>query len=181
MKRFVSSIVITVAALLMFSACNKMLDKAPLDSFADDNFWTKEANVEAYANTFFNNFAGYGNSGGGGSFYFPTLNDNQADASFRDWNYNNVLVTNSDWTSPYVEIRRANILISRVEKMDIASEAKAHWTGVARLIRALQYYWLVRTFGDVPLVDHELNISETEVIFQPRQDRDKVIDRKSVV
>ncbi len=176
MKRFVSSIVITVAALLMFSACNKMLDKAPLDSFADDNFWTKEANVEAYANTFFNNFAGYGNSGGGGSFYFPTLNDNQADASFRDWNYNNVLVTNSDWTSPYVEIRRANILISRVEKMDIASEAKAHWTGVARLIRALQYYWLVRTFGDVPLVDHELNISETEVIFQPRQDRDKVMD-----
>lgn len=176
MKRFISCIVITVAALLTFSACNKMLDKAALDAFADDNFWTKESNVEAYANTFYNNFAGYGNSGGGGSFYFPTLNDNQADALFRDWNYNNVLVSNSDWTSPYSEIRRANILIARVEKMDLTDDVKAHWAGVARMIRALQYYWLVRTFGDVPLVDHELNISETDVIFQARQDRDKVMD-----
>lgn len=176
MKRFISCIVITVAALLTFSACNKMLDKAALDAFADDNFWTKESNVEAYANTFYNNFAGYGNGGGGGSFYFPTLNDNQADASFRDWNYNNVLVSNSDWTSPYSEIRRANILIARVEKMDLTDDVKAHWAGVARMIRALQYYWLVRTFGDVPLVDHELNISETDVIFQARQDRDKVMD-----
>lgn len=176
MKRLISCIVITVAALVTFSACNKMLDKPALDSFADDNFWTKESNVEAYANTFYNNFAGYGNGGGGGSFYFPTLNDNQADASFRDWNYNNVLVSNSDWTSPYVEIRRANVLIARVEKMDLADDVKAHWAGVARMIRALQYYWLVRTFGDVPLVDHELNISETDVIFQARQDRDKVMD-----
>lgn len=176
MKRFISCIVITVAALLTFSACNKMLDKAALDAFADDNFWTKESNVEAYANTFYNNFAGYGNGGGGGSFYFPTLNDNQADASFRDWNYNNVLVSNSDWTSPYSEIRRANILIARVEKMDLTDDVKAHWAGVARMIRALQYYWLVHTFGDVPLVDHELNISETDVIFQARQDRDKVMD-----
>ena len=176
MKRFFNSILIAGMAMTLFTACDKMLDKAPLDTFADGNFWTKEANVEAYANTFFNNFVGYGNSGGSGSFYFPTLNDNQAGAEFRDWNFDNVLVSNSDWTSPYSEIRRANILMNRLEKMDLTDETKAHWTGVARLMRALQYYWLVRTFGDVPLVDHELNISEKDVIFQARQDRDKVMD-----
>ena len=176
MKRFFNSILIAGMAMTLFTACDKMLDKAPLDTFADGNFWTKEANVEAYANTFFNNFVGYGNAGGSGSFYFPTLNDNQAGAEFRDWNFDNVLVSNSDWTSPYSEIRRANILIGRVEKMDLTDEVKAHWTGVARMMRALQYYWLVRTFGDVPLVDHELNISEKDVIFQARQDRDKVMD-----
>lgn len=175
MKRITSYLTIVVLGAVL-SACNDMLDKAPLDDFADANFWTSEANVEAYANTFFNNFSGYGNSGGAGSYYFPVLNDNQAYSAFKDWDYVNVVTDNDDWEDPYEEIRRANVLINRVEKMDLSESSKRHWTGVARMMRALQYYWLVREFGDVPRVDHELQVSETDAIYAPRSDRDAVMD-----
>lgn len=173
MKKY---IYILAASLMAFTSCDEILDKSPLDTFADENFWTGEGNVESYANTFFNNFSGYGNGGGGGTFYFPTLNDNQAGSGFRDWNYSDNLVSNGDWDSAYEEIRRACILINRVSGMSsLSSKQKANWKGVARMNRALQYYWLVREFGDVPLVLSELN-NEDKSLFGERIDRDVVID-----
>ena len=114
MKKY---IYILAASVMAFTSCDEILDKSPLDTFADENFWTGEGNVESYANTFFNNFSGYGNGGGGGTFYFPTLNDNQAGSGFRDWNYSDNLVSNGDWDSAYEEIRRACILINRVSEI----------------------------------------------------------------
>ncbi|MBR5384767.1 MAG: RagB/SusD family nutrient uptake outer membrane protein [Bacteroidales bacterium] len=176
MKKYISVFAVGALAMLSVTSCDGLLNKAPLDSFADSNYWTSEANVEVYANTFFNNFIGYGNQGGSGSYYFPTLNDNQCGAGFVDWNYNNVLTVNTAaWNDPYTEIRRANIMLARLEGMNLSETAKAHWTGVARLMRGLQYYWLVRTFGDVPLVDRELSVSD-EAVFGPRTDRDLVMD-----
>lgn len=165
-----------IAAAALLVSCDSILNKSPLDSFADSNFWTSEANVEAYANTFFNQFLGYGNGGGGGAFYFPTLNDNQCADQFRDWNYGNYLVTNGNWTSGYEEIRRANVMIARVEGMSALSDAqKTQWIGVAKLMRGLQYYWLVRLFGDVPIIDAELKTTD-EILYGQRNDRDAVMD-----
>ena len=140
--KFIAAGVITIASV---ASCDSILDKSQLDAFEDNNFWSGEGNVESYANTFFNEFVGYGNGGGSGSFYFPTLNDNQAGSSFRDWNYSNYMVTNSNWI------------------------------GVARLMRALEYYWLVRQFGDVPLISTELKTNSPE-LYGAREDRDKVMD-----
>lgn len=176
MKRIIYTFTASLALIAAVQSCDSILDKAPLDSFADANYWTSESNVEVYANTFFNNFVGYGNGGGSGSYYFPTLNDNQADATFRDWNFINKIADNTDWSDPYVEIRRANIMINRLGRMSLNETTTNHWLGVARMMRALQYYWLVRQFGDVPLIDHELQVSEKDVIYAPRTDRDKVMD-----
>ena len=170
--KFIAVGVLTVATA---ASCDSILNKSQLDSFEDGNFWSGEGNVESYANTFFNEFLGYGNGGGSGSFYFPTLNDNQAGSSFRDWNYSNYTVTNGSWTSGYQEIRRANIMIDRVGKMSLADAQKKHWTGVARLMRGLEYYWLVRQFGDVPLVKTELKTNSPE-LYAERTDRDEVMD-----
>ena len=157
MKRIIYTFTASLALIAAVQSCDSILDKAPLDSFAD-------------------NFVGYGNGGGSGSYYFPTLNDNQADATFRDWNFINNIADNTDWSDPYVEIRRANIMINRLGRMSLNETTTNHWLGVARMMRALQYYWLVRQFGDVPLIDHELQVSEKDVIYAPRTDRDKVMD-----
>lgn len=170
--KFIAVGVLTVATA---ASCDSILNKSQLDSFEDGNFWSGEGNVESYANTFFNEFLGYGNGGGSGSFYFPTLNDNQAGSSFRDWNYSNYTVTNGSWTSGYQEIRRANIMIDRVGKMSLTDAQKKHWTGVARLMRGLEYYWLVRQFGDVPLIKTELKTNSPE-LYAERTDRDEVMD-----
>ena len=89
MKRIaIPSLLLAVA---LTSACNSFLDKEPLDMFTDENFWESENTVASYANSFYEQFAGYGNGNSYGDFYFKTLSDDQAGGySFADWTFTNV-------------------------------------------------------------------------------------------
>ena len=62
-------------SLAVVSGCDSILDKGPLDSFTNDNFWTGEGNISGYANAFYEQFLGYGNGNGYGDFYFKTLSE----------------------------------------------------------------------------------------------------------
>jgi hypothetical protein len=159
------NIIYIVSLVLLLTACNDFLDKGPLDTFTNDNFWTSENNVNGYANTFYQDFTGYGNAGGSGLFYFRTLSDDQAGNSFADWTYQNVPASSSNWRDGWVEIRRAHILLENVEKAAMSDEAKNHWKGVARLMRAWHYYQLVRAYGDVPWVDKSLDITDEGYLY----------------
>ncbi|MDR0657566.1 MAG: RagB/SusD family nutrient uptake outer membrane protein [Mediterranea sp.] len=165
---------LSLAALM---SCDSVLDKGPLDSFTNDNFWTNAGNVEGYANTFYNQFTGYGNGSGTGLFYFKTLSDDQAGNGFSDWEQKNNLVTNSTWKNCYVEIRRANVMIENTPKIAAEEAVINHWIGVARLMRAQQYFQLVRMFGDVPYAEQSLDITDEGVIYGPRTGRDVVMDK----
>ncbi|MDR9447404.1 MAG: RagB/SusD family nutrient uptake outer membrane protein [Balneolaceae bacterium] len=57
------------------------------------------------------------------------------------------------WNDMYRVINRANLVLSQVEKIDgIAQTEKQNLIGEARYFRALNYFTLVRLFGDVPLI-----------------------------
>lgn len=163
----------------LFASCDKVLDKEPLTSFTNSNFWTSESNVEMYANYFYSEWTGYGNGGGAGDFYYPTLNDNQVGASFSTFT-KSVPGNSSTWNACYQEIRRANFMIEKVPGISSMNEkAKNNWVGIARLYRAWQHYCLVRTFGDCVWVDKVLSTSDDDkanYIFAARQDRDLVMD-----
>lgn len=170
--------ILFLMSLMAFSSCDSILDKEPLDSFTNNNFWTSESNVSGYANAFYEEFVGYGNGGGSGLFYYKTLSDDQAGNSFADWANLNVPATDSNWKSCWEEIRRACILLERipeVEAMDAAT--KNHWSGVARMMRAWEYYHLVRMFGNVPWVDKALNIDDGNILYAAREKRDVVMDK----
>lgn len=169
-------IIYIALAVLLFSSCDNFLDKGPLDTFTNENFWTSENNVIGYSNTFYNDFSGYGNSGGTGWYYFRTLNDDQAGGSFTDWSFQNVPASDGTWSGSWIEIRRASILLDNVDNVAMSDEAKKHWTGVGRLMRAWHYYQLVRAFGDVPWVDKPLDITDEGVLYGKRVDRDMIMD-----
>lgn len=166
-------------ALMIFilSSCDDFLNKGPLDTFTDKNFWTSENNVTGYANTFYESFLGYGNSGGTGLFYFRTLSDDQAGQSFTDWTYQNIPASSTEWRDRWIEVRRANILLENVNKVNMSDDAKKHWTGVARLMRAWNYYQLVRAYGDVPWVDKSLDITDEGYLYGVRENRDAIMDK----
>lgn len=164
------------AAILLVS-CNNILDKGPLDTFSNDNFWISENNVSSYANTFYNNFKGYGNGGGSGEFYFSALNDNQVGSSYTEWTYTSVPATSSNWSDNWTEVRRANIMIEKIPTISaMTSAAKANWIGFARLMRAWTYYHLVRMYGNVPWVNKSLGINDDGYLYAARTDRDVVMD-----
>lgn len=65
------------------------------------------------------------------------------------------------WTDYYVGIGRCNAVIENVPKMDIVTqEDKDRMLAEAYFIRGYFYFELVKTFGEVPLVDHVLVPSE---------------------
>ncbi len=169
--------IIIVSIALFLVSCNDFLDKDPLDTFTNNNFWTSENNVIGYANSFYQDFLGYGNTGGTGLFYFRTLSDDQAGGSFADWTFQNVPANSTDWRDRWIEVRRANILLENVDRVNMSDDAKKHWNGVGRLMRAWHYYQLVRAYGDVPWIEKSLDITDEGVLYGTRESRDVVMDK----
>lgn len=167
------------AAVLILSSCNNILDKDELDVFTNNNFWTSENKVKTYANTFYEDFAGYGNGAETGDFYFKTLTDDQCGSAFTNWTFTAIPATSSQWNDNWKEIRRANIMIEKINGMSqsqISNEAKAHWLGFARLMRGFIYYRLVRMYGDLPWINKALDITDDGFLYASRISRDVIMD-----
>ncbi len=82
--------------------------------------------------------------------------DNFGDVLLSD----NSFVTNL-WNNAYNTILRSNIVLDKIEAVSFTDpKLKAQYKAEARFIRALTYFYLVRVYGDVPKVDHELSVKE---------------------
>ena len=161
---------------LMFTSCSDLLDTEPYDQFTKQNYFTSETNVRLFANYFYNTFTGYGS--GSGDYYFNTLNDDQASTGITNWSFTSVPGSSGAWNTPYVEIRRANTLINAIPGIASMSDvAKNNWMGIARLYRAWQHYKVVRAYGDCYWVDKELDATDEDIIYGPRQPRNDVMDK----
>jgi hypothetical protein len=170
-------IILAVALLVPFSACNDILNKEPLDKFTNQDFWTSESNVRAFAFAFYNDFTGYGNGGGTGDFYFRTLSDDQVGNGFTNFTPIQVPASDGYWGDRWSYIRRANVLLANVQQVPMPPAAIAHWEAVAKLMRAWTYYKLVRSYGDVPWVETVLYITDEGVLYGPRENRDGIMDK----
>lgn len=165
-----------MTGMVLLTGCD-LLNNDPDTDFTKQNYFTNEKNVELYCNKFYDEFTGYGNNGTYGVFYFPTLNDNQAVTGLTTWSYLQVPATNSTWKDAYEEIRRANILIEQLPKVEMDETNKNHWMGLARLYRGYQHYKVVRSFGDCYWVDKELTTEDATILYGKRTDRDEVMDK----
>ena len=178
MKKIFLYGVMALAAVSMAS-CNDFLEdnRYPLDAQTNNpDFWNNASNVNGQINAFYNNYTGYGNGSGQGWFYFKTLSDDQAGNSFTDWSNKSVPASSSNWSSPYVEIRRANYIIANIGKSSLSAGERKHYEGVARLNRAYQYYQLVRMYGDVQWIGGVVDPADDAVVYGKRIDRDIVMD-----
>ena len=154
-----------------FASCESYLDRAPMDSNSDATNWSSESALEIYAWSLYANFEGYGSGWTRGQYLSEAMSDDYVQDSYAKPT-ESAPSANSAWSNPYVEIRRANILLSRVDKVPgLSATAANHWKGVAKFFRAQQYYKLVTTFGDCVWVDAEVDIDNAEALNQPRTSR----------
>jgi hypothetical protein len=66
---------------------------------------------------------------------------------------NNNIIQNNLWRYSYIYIYQANAIIEGLSQSNSVSDSvKAQLTGEAKFIRALNYFYLINLFGDVPLV-----------------------------
>ena len=172
--------IISLAGTVAMTSCDDFLNdnRYPLSQqTVNAEFWNNSVNVQNQINYFYEDYSGYGNGAGGGTFYWSWLSDDQSGRqAFADWTFKTVPPTSSSWNAPYIEIRRANLVIQGVEASTLTTSEKANFLGLARMYRARGYYDLVRRYGDVPLVTTPLDPADDASLFGPRTARNTVMD-----
>jgi hypothetical protein len=170
-KYFLFLLLVTLAG----TGCKKYVDVTNPDTLVDPSYWKNENSVRTYSWELYNMFTGFGNgSQTNGDFYFPTLTDDQAAATFTQFP-TTAASSNAEWS--FTNVRKANIMLERIDDVPMSDEAKNHWKGVARFFRAFQYFRLVQTFGGVPWFEKSVDISDTALIYKQKDSHQFVMDK----
>lgn len=148
------------------TGCSKVLNKEPLARIDESQAYktlddAKKAIYAAYAPLTLNNWTNLGYM----HWVFGNVAADDADKggeSGSDQLYaQQIMMFNipSDndairfgWSSQYVGILRANLVLDNVPNIEMDANLKAQYVAEAKFLRAYYYFNLVKTYGDVPLV-----------------------------
>lgn len=165
MKKYLS---IIAAALLMgsFSSCSDFLDRYPLEELSDESFWKTEKDAEMAVSNLYN--------------VLPTWDTDEAINSddavhgikWAAGNQSKGVYDPSDygWSGEYGYIRQANLILEKIQEMDLSEDAYKKLEGQARFFRAYTYFTLIRSFGAVPYIDKPLELTDVENITRTPKD-----------
>lgn len=79
------------------------------------------------------------------------------------------------WDMSYTGINRVNTVLDRIDNIDIDKTLSDRYKLECKFLRALTYFNLVRVYGDVPLVLHEISIDESYKYV--RESKEKVYEQ----
>ena len=158
-----------LTSTLMLSSCMEFLREDPKTIRVVDNFWQTEADAELALNSvYFGGFPFLFNTAGGGweplatmyngiisGFFYDRREDRPFSTEVQQGNFNLPSLTVEAgrlWHELFTGVNRANLVIYHIPQMtDVLSDAQiASFTAEARFFRALNYFKLVKNFGDVP-------------------------------
>ncbi len=159
-----------MAIVLGLASCD-MLDKNPKDKLVPETFFRNENDLKLFSNSFYDNL-----------FEKETF-DRQSDIFFEkgtlsDELYageNRVPATNSGaggWS--WGQLRKINTMLGNIYKCE-DDAVREQYTALARFFRARFYFEKVKRFGDVPWYDKELESTDTEQLYKPRDSRELVM------
>lgn len=170
MKR-TTTIILIAGIAAGIAACNKSLDKLPLDAPSSASFYKNAQEVElgilgAYKSLNWELKT---------ARPWPVMLDNISDVS---WNRSahavqelgNGTATSTNgsaevaWTQCYKSIGRANFLLDNIDRAtDLSDAYKKQVIAEARFIRAFNYMLLTELFGGVPLVTTSITLAEANL------------------
>lgn len=162
MKIFLKTLaLVSVCAL---AACSD-LDRFPLEELSDASFWKTVGDAESAVSELYN--------------YLPETSEMMDEEINSDnaihgikWAAGNIAYGIYDpadfsWSRNYEAIRIANLVLKKAPEIEgVKSEDIKSILGEAYFFRAYQYWTLIRNYGNVPYVDHPLELSEQGDIHQ---------------
>jgi hypothetical protein len=160
-------------ALLAFllSSCGKgFIDLKPISNITTDNFYRTAEDFTNAVNGAYNALRTGGTYGADSYIFGEIRSDNSmavASGSVTDQDeFDRFYIRttnpfiNNRWSNSYTSISRCNAILDRINAIAMDDALKARYIGEAKFLRALFYFNLVRTFGDVPLVLKEITNSD---------------------
>src|SRR5438445_3961751 len=165
-----------LAGLMSATACDSFLDPNPTDVLAPENFYQTSSDAVAAVNGVYEQVKW--------SYWLGSCDISDVDTDdslaaprfgadrhrMSAYIFNAIEWPMGDmWGGAYRIINRANAVLDRVPGITMDPALRDRLLNEARFLRALAYFNLVRCFGDVPLLEHEvtslsgLKVSRTPV------------------
>ncbi len=162
--------IVAMAGLMgIASSCNDIIDLKPIDSFTDESYWTSVGDLERYANRFYTTLSGPNSSE-------DAQSDNRVPSQYDKWLYNQYLLDDAqDWN--WNNIRELNFFMTRYQRVEGTESDINQQVAKVRFFRALDYFGKIKTYGDVPWYDKDLQTGDTEELFKTRDNRDFILGK----
>jgi tetratricopeptide (TPR) repeat protein len=166
MKKLFSNIISILVLVALLAACENQLEVEPISEASASGFFETEADIEQGVVSVYDVLQEQGQYG----FNFMFLMEIRADDAFVESPTNNggaqgdidLFQVSADnfrirdsWNSCYRGIQRCNVVLNRIDDIEMDAGLKNIRIGEVQFVRALTYFNLVRLWGDVPLVTTE--------------------------
>ncbi len=194
----ISYLLLTVVAVC-FTGCKKWLALKPQDGIVKEEFWKTKEQVRASVIGIYSSMMEYSSGTYGNANYNPSMaelffvwGEGRADhianatvSSADDIALINVNIqptnVNANWRPFYRTINFCNTLIEKAPEVltndNTFTQAQLdNYLSEALTIRALMYFYLVRTFGDVPL-KLDATLSDENIVSIPKSTKTQVLDQ----
>ena len=150
-------------------SCNldNLLSLSPESQLTPDAYFKSAEDLQLFSNTFYNNLldkAPFSRE----SDVFVEVNPSNL---IRGGNDRTVPASGGGWS--FTNLRKMNTLLANMDKCKDA-KAVTEYTALTKFWRAYYYADMVRKFGDVPWIDHELGSADPDLYF-PRDTRETVL------
>ncbi|WP_316793341.1 RagB/SusD family nutrient uptake outer membrane protein [Pedobacter frigoris] len=176
---------IAIAILALFAACKKdFLSTTPPDKVVAENFFNTASDLKIYLNAMYENrMPVYNAQTNVNNVMLDLRSDVLISSNIITPELNQVSATgvagngtaSDGWATGFRNIRQDNYLLHyalpKVEK----TPASAHFLGEAYFFRALDYFTLLKQYGDLPIITDLIADDDIASLYMPRQSRYDVV------
>lgn len=171
---------LSLASFLFILGCNdEFMDRFPTDAITENNFWNNANELQQYVNLLYQTSDALEGHGIAHAMSQLLTGDNQSD-NLVPVDYNMIAAgehvvpaTGGGWNWNF--IRSCNYFLNRYNRTPIPQSEKDVYAGEVKVFRALEYFKMVKRFGDVPWLSKDLN-SDSEELYRSRDSRILVAD-----
>lgn len=177
-----NKIYILIAIAFFTCSCSDFLNREPENSVSSENFLSTEADLRLYTNGLLQKMLPDAEEIAWGGDQYADCVATRTSTEFligSSWNADQQGGWSSGNNGTWAQLRQINYMLDHMErsKGNISNELYKHYEGVGRFWRAYFYYKMVRTFGDVPWYEHEIDVNDDALLYKPRDSREYVMER----
>lgn len=171
---------ILVASAIAFTgvSCEDFLDAKPVEKISSEAFFVREMDFILYCNGMLDLYGPSASTVGMGDNYTDLTASKSSTDFYKPgaaWDASK----QGGWDEgSWKNIRRANVMLRDMvrAKENVSAEIYNHYEGVARFWRAYFYFAKVKSFSNVPWIDHPLDVDDP-LLYAGRDDREFVMSK----
>lgn len=181
MKRKYIPLLVIILSVFVTSSCldDEFLNRIPKDKETAGTVFTTYNNFKMYAWNLYNgdkdypglkSYQNYPQAGDVADMLYWS-NDTKGSEWANDL-ISAATIPATNWN--FVHIRKANLMLDNIDGSQMSETEKEHWRGVGYFFRAYAYFELLKKYGDLPWIEHEVKTGDKEILYAKQDSREVV-------